>query len=58
VRLGDGAQAELIERYVSLGDSLYCTNSLLEIELGRDAVLKHRRVQIESPTPFTSPVST
>jgi Fe-S cluster assembly protein SufD len=52
VRLGDGAQAELIERYLSLGDSLYCTNALVEMELGRDAVLKHRRVQIESVNAF------
>jgi Fe-S cluster assembly protein SufD len=52
VSLADGAQAELIERYVSLGDSLYCTNSLLEISLGRDAVLKHRRIQLESPNAF------
>jgi Fe-S cluster assembly protein SufD len=52
VGLADGAQAELIERYVSLGDSLYCTNSLLEISLGRDAVLSHRRVQLESPNAF------
>jgi Fe-S cluster assembly protein SufD len=52
VRLDDGAQAELIERYVSLGDSLYCTNSLLELDLGRDAVLRHRRVQLESPNAF------
>jgi Fe-S cluster assembly protein SufD len=52
VSLGDGAQAELIERYVSLGESLYCNNSLLEIALGRDAVLRHRRVQLESPNAF------
>jgi len=52
VRLGEGAQAELIERYLSLGDSLYCTNSLLEIELGCDAVMKHRRIQIESSNAF------
>ena len=52
VRLGDGAHAELIERYVSLGEALYCTNSLMEIELGRDAVLKHRRVQFESANAF------
>jgi Fe-S cluster assembly protein SufD len=52
VRLGDGAQAELIERYLSLGDSLYCTNSLSEVELGRDAVLQHQRIQIESINAF------
>ncbi|KAA6183423.1 Fe-S cluster assembly protein SufD [Thiohalocapsa marina] len=52
IHLGDGAQAEVIERYLSLGDSLYCTNSLLEIELGRDALLRHRRIQLESPHAF------
>ncbi len=52
VVLGDGARAELIERYVSLGDSLYCTNSVLEISLGRDASLQHRRVQLESVNAF------
>ncbi|NBC47485.1 MAG: Fe-S cluster assembly protein SufD [Gammaproteobacteria bacterium] len=50
--LGDGAQAQVIERYVSLGDALYCTNSVLEIALGRDAVLKHTRIQQESRNAF------
>lgn len=52
VALEDGAQATLIERYVSLGESLYCTNSVLELSLGRDAVLKHERIQSESPNAF------
>lgn len=52
VALEDGAQASLIERYVSLGQSLYCTNSVLELSLGRDAVLKHQRIQDESPSAF------
>ena len=52
VALEDGAQATLIERYVSLGDSLYCTNSVLELALGRDAVLTHQRIQAESPNAF------
>ena len=52
VSLAEGAQAQLIERYVSLGDSLYCNNSLLEIALGRDAVLRHQRVQMESANAF------
>jgi Fe-S cluster assembly protein SufD len=50
--LGDGAQATLIERYVSLGESLYCTNSILEIALGRDAILTHDRIQMESANAF------
>ena len=44
-----GASANLIERYVSLDDSLYCTNAVLEITLGRDASLQQSRVQLESP---------
>jgi len=47
VRLGDGAQATLIERYVGLGESLYCTNAVIEVALGGDARLSHRRVQLE-----------
>lgn len=52
VALEEGARAVLIERYVSLGQSLYCTNSVLEVSLGRDAVLKHQRIQDESPNAF------
>jgi len=49
VGLADGAQATLIERYVGLGESLYCTNVVIELALGRHAILKHRRVQLEGP---------
>jgi Fe-S cluster assembly protein SufD len=52
VVLEDGAQATLIERYLSLGDSLYCTNSVLELSLGRNAVLNHQRIQAESKNAF------
>ncbi|MCG6941730.1 MAG: Fe-S cluster assembly protein SufD [Thiohalocapsa sp.] len=52
IRLGDGARVTLIERWASLGDALYCNNAVLEIGLGRDAVLAHRRVQLESPSAF------
>jgi Fe-S cluster assembly protein SufD len=52
ITLGDGAQVTLIERYASLGDALYCTNALVEIQLGRDAVLRHRRIQVESASAF------
>jgi Fe-S cluster assembly protein SufD len=52
VALGDGAEVTLVERYVSLGDALYCNNALIEMDLGRDAVLKHRRLQLESPSAF------
>ncbi len=52
VALADGSQATLIERHVSLGDSTYCTNSVLEISLGRGAGLDHYRVQLESASAF------
>ncbi|MGE5155483.1 MAG: Fe-S cluster assembly protein SufD [Bdellovibrio bacteriovorus] len=52
VAIEDGGRATLIERYVTLGQSLYCTNSVLEISLGRDAQLKHQRIQDESPSAF------
>lgn len=50
--LEDGAQATLIERYVSLDDATYCTNAVVEVSLGRDAVLKHERIQMESINAF------
>jgi Fe-S cluster assembly protein SufD len=52
VDLGAGAGATLIERYVSLGESLYCTNSVLELSLAARAELTHYRVQEESPKAF------
>ena len=52
VVLDAGAQTTLIERYLGLGQSVYCTNTVTEISLGRDAVLKHERVQMESPNAF------
>lgn len=52
VDLGEGASATLIERYVSLGKSLYCTNSVLELSLATGAELTHYRVQQESPNAF------
>jgi Fe-S cluster assembly protein SufD len=52
VDLGEGASATVIERYVSLGESLYCTNSVLELSLGLGAELTHYRVQQESPKAF------
>jgi Fe-S cluster assembly protein SufD len=52
IGLGDGARAELIERYVSLGQAPYCTNAVTELALGRDAVLTHQRLQLEGSTAF------
>lgn len=52
VVLEEAAQAKLIERYVSLGESLYCTNSVAELALGCNSILRHQRVQLESPNAF------
>ncbi|MBK1694492.1 Fe-S cluster assembly protein SufD [Chromatium weissei] len=50
--LGDGARATLIERYLSLDAAIYCTNAVIEIALGRDAVFRHERLQMESENAF------
>ena len=47
-----GARAQLIERHVALGESLYCTNSVMEVRLGEGAYLEHSRVQRESSRAF------
>ena len=47
IALEAGAQANLIERTVGTGDAVYCTNSVLELSLGPNAVLKHQRIQAE-----------
>jgi Fe-S cluster assembly protein SufD len=52
VSLEAGARGRLIERYVSLGSSLYCTNSVTEIALGDNAFLDHSRIQMESTNAF------
>ncbi len=52
ISIGDGARAEIIERYQSLDESLYCTNTVLEIRLGNGAALDHQRIQLESPAAF------
>lgn len=52
ISLGAGADAEVIERYLSLDPSLYCTNTVLEIALAAGAALRHQRIQLESPAAF------
>lgn len=52
IDLAEGAEARVIERYVSLGQSLYCTNSVLEVSLAKGARLEHDRVQLESPSAY------
>jgi Fe-S cluster assembly protein SufD len=49
VVLEEGASATLIERYVSLDNSIGCFNNLvLEIDLASGARLTHQRVQLEA----------
>jgi Fe-S cluster assembly protein SufD len=50
--LGRGSRAQIVERYTSIGEPLYCTNSVLELVLGEEAVLSHDRIQTESPNAF------
>lgn len=52
IALGEGAQAELIERYLSVGDARYCNNAVIELHLARGAALAHDRVQNESRNAF------
>lgn len=48
VLVGDGAEAVVMEEYVSLGDGDTFTNPVTEIDLGANASLDHYRVQRES----------
>lgn len=43
-----GAQAKLVERYISTGESEYFFNGMTEIYLGKHARLQHYRLQQES----------
>ncbi|MCB1725716.1 MAG: Fe-S cluster assembly protein SufD [Gammaproteobacteria bacterium] len=50
LHIGRGAQAGLIERYASLGESVYFDNVSLDVTLGANAELTHQCLQQESPT--------
>jgi Fe-S cluster assembly protein SufD len=52
VRLGDHAQATLIERYVGLEGTKHLTNSVVQVHLGPGAKLTHLRLQEESTGGF------
>ena len=52
VRVEDGAEATLVERYVSASDHVHLTNSLAEFSLGENAHLDHYRVQDENRAAF------
>lgn len=47
--LGAGARGNIVERYVSVGESVYFNNALLEIAIGEDSSLIHECLQQESP---------
>ena len=52
VRVEEGAQATLIERYVSTSEGAHLTNSLAEFSVGENAHLDHYRVQNENRAAF------
>lgn len=52
VLLENGAEATLVERFVSTGDSLYFFNGLTRIEMKDHARLVHHRMQQESNQAF------
>ncbi len=48
VSLGKGARADLVERYVSIGQSAHMTNASMTFTLAESAEVNHYRVQNES----------
>ena len=52
VSVEEGAQATLIERYVSTSEDAHLTNSLAEFSVGENAHLDHYRVQNENRAAF------
>jgi Fe-S cluster assembly protein SufD len=48
VLVDEGASLELVERYVSLGNSSYFNNSVIDVVVSRQASLTHTRLQEES----------
>lgn len=52
VRLGTGAGAHLLERYVGVDDAKAFTNIVTQVDLGKAAKLTHLRLQSESRQSF------
>ncbi len=52
VCLEEGAQATLVERYVSSGDQPHLSNALAEFQVGENAHLEHYRMQDENDAAF------
>jgi Fe-S cluster assembly protein SufD len=49
---GSGSQAQIIESYIGLSDSVYFTNAVTEIVAGEDAVVEYYKLQDESEQAF------
>jgi Fe-S cluster assembly protein SufD len=52
VRVGDGAEASIVETFAAAGDGVYLTNAVTEIAAGANARVEHVRVQDEAPSAF------
>ncbi|MDE0309733.1 MAG: Fe-S cluster assembly protein SufD [Acidiferrobacterales bacterium] len=52
IHAGRGARLQLIERYLSLGDTTHLTNSSVTFNLEGDAQVDHYRIQNESESAF------
>jgi Fe-S cluster assembly protein SufD len=48
--LEEGAEATVIETYVSAGDAPHLTNAVSDIEVAKGAQLHHYRIQLEGPS--------
>jgi len=49
---GSGSQAQIIESYIGLSDSVYFTNAVTEIVAGENAVVEYYKLQDESEQAF------
>ncbi len=52
VRVGDGAEASIVETFVAAGEGVYLTNAVTEIAAGANARVEHIRVQDEGLSAF------
>lgn len=50
--LARGAQAEVIEHYVSMGDGVYLNNAVTEVQMESGSALDHYKLQEESQSGF------
>jgi Fe-S cluster assembly protein SufD len=46
--IGEGAEADIVETYASVGEAPHLTNAVSEIHLARGAVAAHYRLQLEA----------